>query len=152
VNPPPGPDEGLLDELRELFDRSPPPDRVVEAAKASYTWRTVDAELAELTSDSLVDQPAVLTRGPSDPRALTFEARDLTIEVEVIVSGRQRRLLGQLDPAQPARIEVSQAGTTITVEADAAGRFSVPGLEPRPARLCCRLPGRGFVCTVWVLL
>jgi hypothetical protein len=152
MNPPPGRDEGLLDELRELFDRSPPPSRVVEAAKESYTWRTVDSELAELTNDSLVDQPAVLTRGPSDHRALTFEAPDLVIELEVAMSGRQRRLLGQLVPAQAARIEVSQPGATVTVEADAAGRFSVPGLESRPARLCCRLAGRELVCTEWVLL
>jgi hypothetical protein len=145
MNPPPGPAESLL-------DGAPPPDRVVEAAKESYTWRTVDAELAELTNDSLVDQPAVLTRGPSGPRALTFEAADLAIEVEVTVSGRQRRLLGQLVPAQPAQIEVSQAGTTITVEADAAGRFRFPGLEARPVGLCCRLAGRRPVCTEWLLL
>ena len=52
-----GPDERLLAALRELFDRSTPlPPRVVEMAKESYTWRTVDAELAALTSDSLVDK------------------------------------------------------------------------------------------------
>jgi hypothetical protein len=152
MNPPPGPDEGLLEALRELFDRSPPPSRVVEAAKESFAWRTVDAELAELTNDSLVDRPAGPTRGRSDHRLLTFEARDLVIELEVAMSGRQRRLVGRLRPAQPARIEVSQAGATTTVEADAAGSFSVPGLESRPARLCCRLAGRGLVCTEWVLL
>jgi hypothetical protein len=125
---------------------------VVEAAKESFAWRTVDAELAELTNDSLVDQPAGPTRGRPDHRALTFEAPDLVIELEVVMSGRRRRLLGRLVPAQAAQIEVSQPGATVTVEADAAGRFSVPSLESRPARLCCRLAGRGLVCTEWVLL
>jgi hypothetical protein len=150
VNPPP--DEPLLDELRHLFEQSGPPSRVVEAAKESYTWRTVDAELAELTSDSLVDQPAVQTRGPSDRRSLTFEAPDLVVEVEVTMSGRQRQLLGQLVPVQPAEIEVNQAGTTTVVHADAAGRFMVTGLEARPVSLRCRLAGRRPVTTEWVLL
>jgi hypothetical protein len=153
LNPPSGPDERLLDELREVLGRdAAPPSSVVEAAKESYTWRTVDAELAELTHDSLVDQTAVRTRGAPDRRALTFEARDLIIEVEVSVSGRERRLLGQLVPAQPARIEIRQAGATRRIEADAAGRFMVPGLEARPVSLRCRLAGRDPVSTEWVLI
>jgi hypothetical protein len=153
LNPSSGPDERLLEELRELLGRdATPPSSVVEAAKESYTWRTVDAELAELTHDSLVDQPAVRTRGAPDRRALTFEARDLVIEVEVSVSGRERRLLGQLVPAQPARIEVRQAGATRRVEADAAGRFMVSGLESRPVSLRCRLAGQDPVTTEWVLI
>jgi hypothetical protein len=153
LNPPSGPDERLLAELREVLGRdAAPPSSVVEAAKESYTWRTVDAELAELTHDSLVDQTAVRTRGAPDRRALTFEARDLIIEVEVSVSGQERRLLGQLVPAQPARIEIRQAGATRRIEADAAGRFMVPGLEARPVSLRCRLAGRDPVSTEWVLI
>jgi hypothetical protein len=153
LNPSSGPDERLLDELRELLGRdAAPPSSVVEAAKESYTWRTVDAELAELTHDSLVDRPAVRTRGAPDRRALTFEAPDLVIEVEVSVSGQERRLLGQLVPAQPARIEVRQAGATRSVEADAAGRFTVSGLESRPVSLRCRLAGQDLVSTEWVLI
>jgi hypothetical protein len=153
LNPSSGPDERLLEELRELLGRdATPPSSVVEAAKESYTWRTIDAELAELTHDSLVDQPAVRTRGAPDRRALTFEARDLVIEVEVSVAGQERRLLGQLVPAQPARIEVRQAGATRSVEADAAGRFTVSGLESRPVSLRCRLAGQDLVSTEWVLI
>jgi hypothetical protein len=153
LNPSSGPDERLLDELRELLGRdAAPPSSVVEAAKESYTWRTVDAELAELIHDSLVDRPAVRTRGAPDRRALTFEAPDLVIEVEVSVSGQERRLLGQLVPAQPARIEVRQAGATRSVEADAAGRFMVSGLESRPVSLRCRLAGQDLVSTEWVLI
>jgi hypothetical protein len=153
VNPEPGPDERLFDELRHALDRhSAPPPQVVEAAKASYTWRTVDAELAELIHDSLVDQPAVRTRGGLERRALTFQARDLVIEVEIGVSGRGRRMLGQLVPAKPAHIEVRQAGMSRHVEADAAGRFMVPDLQARPVSLRCRLAGQDPVSTEWVLI
>ena len=148
-----GPDERLLAALRELFDRSAPlPPRVVEMAKESYTWRTVDAELAALTSDSLVDQLAGSVRGAEAPRSLTFEAGDVSIEVEVGGSGTQRRMLGQLVPAQPARIEVSQDDLTRTVEADEVGRFVVDGLSARPVRLRCHLPGRRPVVTEWVIV
>lgn len=153
MNPPSGPDERLLDELREVLGHdATPPSPVVEAAKESYTWRTVDAELAELTRDSLVDQPAVRTRGTQDRRALTFQAHDLVIEVEVSASGQERRLLGQLVPAQPAQIEVRQVGATRRIEADAAGRFMVSGLEARPVSLRCRLAGQDPVSTEWVLI
>jgi hypothetical protein len=153
LNPSSGPDERLLEELREALGRdAAPPSSVVEAAKASYTWRTVDAELAELTHDSLVDQPLARTRGAPDRRALIFEARDLVIEVEVSVSAQERRLLGQLVPAQPAQIEVRQAGATRRIEADTAGRFMVSGLKARPVSLRCQLAGHHPVSTEWVLI
>ena len=39
--------------LRSVIDRADPvPQAVVAAARAAYTWRTIDAELAELTADS----------------------------------------------------------------------------------------------------
>ena len=43
-------DEGeLLEELRSLIDRlDPVPDHVEAAARAAYSWRTIDTELAAL--------------------------------------------------------------------------------------------------------
>ncbi len=39
--------------LRNVIDHADPvPQAVVDAARAAYTWRTIDAELAELTADS----------------------------------------------------------------------------------------------------
>jgi hypothetical protein len=148
-----GPDERLLAALRGLLDRSAPlPARLVEMAKESYTWRTVDAELAALTSDSLVDPPVGSVRGAAAPRSLTFEAGDLSIEVEVAELGPDRRMLGQLIPPQPARIEVRQDDLTRTVEADVVGRFVVEGLSARPVRLRCHLQGRRPVVTEWVIV
>jgi hypothetical protein len=148
-----GLDERLLAALRGLFDRSSPvPPRLVEMAKEGYTWRTVDAELAALTGDSLVDSPVGSVRGTAEPRSLTFEASDLSIEVEVTELGVDRRMLGQIIPPQPARIEVRQDGLTRTVEADVVGRFVVEGLSARPVRLRCHLPGRRPVVTEWVIV
>ena len=48
--------EQLLGELRELGRAADPvPPAVLFAAIGSLAWRRIDADLAELTSDSLLD-------------------------------------------------------------------------------------------------
>jgi hypothetical protein len=150
----PSADERLLAELRDLFERGdPPPAPVVEAAKGSYGWRSVDDELAALTVDSLVDRPLAGVRGTGEPRSLRFEAPGLTIEVEVSGSGAEpRRVLGQLVPPGAASVEASQPGGASTVEADELGRFAIEELRPQPLRLRCHLAGHGPVATEWVLI
>jgi hypothetical protein len=152
VSQPHEPDDRLLKDLQSLLGRvERPPRQVIEAAKESYTWRTVDAELAALTSDSLLD-PAVGVRGTQEPRLLTFEAGDLMIEVEVSVAGAERRLLGQLVPPQAAQIDLRQGATTRTAQADVTGRFAVRDLLARPFSLRCTFTDREPVHTEWVNL
>ena len=46
-------DQSLLAEVRAAAaEHDPVPADVVAAAKASFTWRSIDAELAELIEDS----------------------------------------------------------------------------------------------------
>lgn len=148
-------DASLLGELRSAMRQADPvPQRVREAAKASLTWRTVDAELAELAFDSLVDHRELATvRGSSGPRLLTFTAPGLTVEVEVAGSGARRQLIGQLVPPGPAEVRVRHAGGVVTVEADELGCFAVAELDAGPVRLQCRVrrpePVAPFV-TDWV--
>src|SRR5436190_5273614 len=106
-----GPGEAeMLAELQSVIDQvDGPPDDVVAAAKASFTWRTVDAELAELTFDSLVDEEAgTLVRSAEQPRLLTFSAGDVEIEVEATLAGHRYRLLGQIVPSGPGQLAVRQ--------------------------------------------
>ena len=50
------PDDELEAELRRLAaDREPVPAELVQAALDAFGWRDIDAELAELVYDSLVD-------------------------------------------------------------------------------------------------
>jgi hypothetical protein len=138
---PPGPeDEGLLRELRAAARRlDPPPASVLEAARASLTWRTIDAELAALEFDSAVDAAATAVRSGERPRLLTFSAPGLSIEVEVSPIGPRRQLVGQLVPAQPARIDVRHAGGVTTAHADQLGRFGVDAVNAGPVSLRCHL-------------
>jgi hypothetical protein len=130
-------DDELLDELRGIAARvDPTPEFVISAAKAAYTWRTIDdelAELAELTFDSaLEEQGAGAVRGADGPRALTFETPDVTIELEVTVTGNARTLVGQVVPPEAGRAEIRHAGGVAEAEVDELGRFSVERVERGP--------------------
>ena len=115
-------DDDLLGELRTALTPDPVPAAVVEAARASFTWRSVDEELAELLSDS-ADLALTGVRGTGD-RRLSFEAPQLVIEFVLVPGPRGSRLEGQLAPPGPARIEVRHG--------DRDDRD--PGRRPRPVR------------------
>jgi hypothetical protein len=123
------PDEPLVAELRALFAQADPvPASVTELAKASLGWRRLDAELAELLSDSLFEQasPAgVRGAGEGLPvRSVRFRASANTIDLDVHVDGQQRLLLGQITPPVRAEIEVETVdGTVVSIQSDELGRF-----------------------------
>jgi hypothetical protein len=149
-------DAQLLDELRRAarqFD--PPPPAVIEAAQSSFTWRTIDAELAALVFDSGVDRPVTALRGGEGPRLMTFSSSGLDIEVEVANLGSRRQLIGQLIPPQAADIEVRHDAGTTTIQADQLGRFGADAIVSGPVSLRCRLaatPSGPPVVTEWVPL
>jgi hypothetical protein len=123
------PDEPLVAELRELFAQADPvPALVTELAKASLGWRRLDTELAELLSDSLLEEGALAgVRGGGDGlpvRSVRFRASANTIDVDIHVDGQERMLLGQITPPVSAEIEVETAdGTIAAVKSDELGRF-----------------------------
>ena len=150
-------DDALVEELRALAARlDPVPKRVREGAYAAYTWRTIDAELIALTTDSAFEheherEPA-LVRATAGPRVLVFESEDISIEIEVTPDSQQHlRVVGQLIPAVRAEIEIQQGAGALTTESDELGRFMIEGLSPGPARLRCRIPAQGgrFLTTDW---
>ena len=124
--------EPLLHELRDVVDKADPiPDHVLAAAKAAFIWHTIDAELAELVSDSLATSGAV--RATDAARLLTFEGHGVEVEVEVAETGATRRLTGQLVPAAAARVTVRWAGGATEADADEFAKSfasSAPGEVP----------------------
>jgi hypothetical protein len=123
------PDELLMAELRAFFaEVDPVPSLVVETAKASLGWRRLDADLAELLSDSALEEaPFALARGGGAPaRSVTFSSGELTIDIEVHVDDEGRTLLGQLSPPTPAAVEIhTMSEPPVAAEADRLGRFRV---------------------------
>jgi hypothetical protein len=148
-------DEALLAELRALFARvDPVPPLVTETAKASLGWRRLDADLAELLSDSALEERSLaLTRGPATPvRSVTFSSSSLTVDMEVHVDGEGRTLLGQLSPATTATIEIQTVDETrLSAEADRLGRFRAKLPAGGPIRLRVVDSGAGPpVETSWI--
>jgi hypothetical protein len=149
------PDDAELNEqLREIaaqFDPVPP--RLLRTAVDSYTWRTVDSDLAELVFDSLADDRVALVRGQEHARLLSFEASGLTIDVQVTGSGPDRKIIGQLAPPQRVAVEIRQGLNVTGLDADELGRFSGP-LHSGPFSLRCSTgtdPDRPVV-TDWIAL
>jgi hypothetical protein len=132
------------DRLRAIIARvDPPPPALDEAARAAFTWRTIDEELAELMRDSADEAAGVLVRSGSGPRQLSFESPRLGIELEVVETGpRERRLEGQLLPPGSAMVTVERPGEdSVSVQADELGRFALDGLRAGVVRLHVLLRG-----------
>lgn len=149
------PDDELEERLRRVAERvDPVPRGLLQAAVDSFTWRTVDADLAELVFDSLVDQyQDALVRGPGQARLLSFAASGLMIDVEITGTGPSRRLIGQLVPPQWAAVELRRGDGVATLEADELGRFSAGPLRAGPISLRCSTgtePDGRHVVTDWI--
>jgi hypothetical protein len=162
--PDPGRDPGS-DEHERLWrmlaavmrEADPVPPEILQSGRDSLAWRTIDEELATLTYDSAAEPPvAAVVRASEGPRLLTFEARDLTVEVEVTALGAQRRLIGQLVPPRQALVTVRHHREgTVTVEADELGRFRAEDLPAGLSSLRCELAGMtagAAVVTDWIAL
>jgi len=145
----------LEEELRRAAARFDPlPEGLLRAAAEAFTWRTIDTELAELVFDSLVDHDeASLVRGPPERRLLSFQAGQLTIDLEVTSTESARSLVGQLVPPRRADIEIRGADAAIAADADELGRFRAGPLPAGPMSLrCSTVPGApgAAIVTDWV--
>ncbi|GAA2926456.1 hypothetical protein [Streptomyces mexicanus] len=140
-------EDGLLEEeLRQAAAAlDPVPEALRQLALDAYALYDLDARVAELTFDSLLDSLPV--RGAGDvPRMLTFQVGELSVDVEVGGDG----LMGQVLPPQPARIEVlSGPGPGAFLTADELGRFT--GAPPPAGPFALRLHTDGdVVVTEWL--
>ena len=123
----------VVAELRSMLDRADPvPDSVLAAAKAAFSWRTIDAELAELTADSLFADTGVRTA--EGARLLTFEGPGIEVEVEVAHTGAGRKLTGQVVPVGRATRSGGSERAARRGRARADRARPARGLRPRPER------------------
>jgi hypothetical protein len=146
-------DEGSL--LAALDDalsaaRSVPQD-FVAAGKACFAWHGIDAELAQLTSDSSA-QPGLAATARAESaviRALTFVAPRLTIELEI----GEDALRGQLVPHQTGELELQLvSGEKTGTRADDLGYFVFARVPTVSFRLYCRTEDEVVVTTTWLTL
>ncbi len=139
-----------LDLLRATASRvDPVPDALVTMAKESFTWRTIDAELAELVFDSLVDEVVGVrgAGGREQARSMSFETAGGAIEIEV----DRGRLVGQVAPAAAVLVELRHPSGTIADHSDVVGRFRFDGVPTGPVRIT--VSGEGpTISTEWFVI
>ncbi|UIR21775.1 hypothetical protein LXH13_34155 [Streptomyces spinosirectus] len=141
------PDLDLLEEelRRAATILDPVPPELRQIAVEAFALHDLDAQIAELTFDSVVD--AIPVRGATDvPRMLTFHAGGVTVDVELTVQG----LMGQVLPPQTAGIEVLSGPVSGSpLETDALGRFTYDRPLAGPFALRLRT-GEGVLVTDWL--
>jgi hypothetical protein len=147
-------DDQLMAELAAaVAEEAEVSDRRRAAARAAFTWRTVDAELAELLHDSALDVGAAVRSGSDGPRTLSFRRAAVTLEVEV----DGNTVLGEVidendDDAAPATVTLQRPDAEDrTVEADASGFFRFDGVEPGSVRFVVARAGWSLT-TPWATI
>lgn len=145
-------DAALLAALEKALNpREAVPDAVTRTAIGSYAWHDVDGELAELTYDSTADdaEPARTRAESVTLRTLTFEAHEVTFEVEV----RADSVAGLLVAPEGSALELQLSkGGTVAVGTDRHGYFRISPCPVVPFRLRCLLPGDRSVSTALITL
>jgi hypothetical protein len=142
-------DDDLMAELAQaVAEEHAVTDRRREAARAAFTWRSVDAELMELLHDSALEAGAAV-RGAGDPgRMLSFGRGGLIVELEVGAGA----VTGQVLPAQDATLTLQTTGTEDrTVAADGAGFFRIEEVGSGPVRFVVTT-SEHTLTTAWVTL
>ena len=136
----------LADALQAANDIPP---QFLEAGKAAFAWRTIDADLAELTFDSAETASRGMRAGGAAYRSLTYAGREVTIGLEVTTDG----LHGQVAPPQAGKLEVRQRdGSSLSVDVDEVGWFQIRPRPPGMFRLHLRTARGLFIVTEWMVL
>ena len=143
-------DEKLIEALREaMASAEDVPAAFVEAGKAAFAWRTIDAELAALTYDSALDPlDALAIRSESAIlRSLTFASDGWTVELELTPDA----VLGQLDPPDVGAVTArGDGGKLATAEIDELGFFVLGPPPTVPYRLVCQTQSGSTILTGWI--
>jgi len=118
------PDDAALEQLvgGALSAVEPVSPAALAAAYGAVGLVTVEAELAALVYDSLRPQLALTRSEEAQALIVTFANDHLTVDLELLADGRT--IVGELQPAEPATVELETVGQDrVSVAADEFGRF-----------------------------
>ena len=126
-----------------------------QLARTAVELGRIDAELAELVSDSYIDVAsalAVRATGVEEGRMLTFAGNGLTLDVDLPTDGET--VLGQIevdgagDAFADAMVVIESAVGPTSLPVDEIGRFRAE-LGRGPIRVVATVGGRSLV-TPWI--
>jgi hypothetical protein len=148
------------DELMALLGEAVAEEAVVSdrrrtAARAAFTWRSVDAELAELLHDSALAAGAAVRSDGDESRTLSFGHSGLTLEIEVegeVLLGQVIGTGGASAATEPASVLLERPDADAqSAVADASGFFRLEGVRPGAVRFVVEQGGWSLT-TPWVTL
>jgi hypothetical protein len=142
------PDDELLADLRRIAGEvDGAPELVTETARAAFSTRRLDDELAELLSDS--DLTAAAVRGDG-PRLLSFATAQVSLELQIAERDGQVSVRGLV--VGPSReIEVQTLSTAVrSLTADGTGWFRADDLPAEPLRIRVESMHGPAVTTGWI--
>lgn len=141
----------LIAALRQgLSESDPVPSDVSKFAKASYTWRSIDAELAELEYDSAEETLPSGVRSSATARMISFQVGQWMLDIEYDESSG--RLIGAISPGTAYAIDLHSPGALFTTESDEDGRFTAEGISAGPLSMVLRFHDGGVIKTQWIVL
>lgn len=140
-------DDRLFDDLgAALRAAGPVPAATLAGGDAAYAWRTVDAELAALRYDSLLDRELLLRGSAPISRSLVFQGSTMSVDVEL----NDDALVGQLVPPTAGEVVLlGIAGELGRTRADELGSFTLAAPARGPIRLLCETSS-GRLVTEWL--
>jgi hypothetical protein len=147
-------DDVLLAVLSASIDEADPvPEGAVTVAKAMARLSDVDAELAGLVADSLVDDGMALRHdvsmepvGEASERLMTFATPRLTVDVDWHTD--RTTMVGMVTPPVSVDVDLEAARQTQTTRSDELGRFQFSAGRG-PVRLRIHAD-EGAVVTPWI--
>lgn len=141
----------ILDMLGTGLNQTDPVSPLVaEFAKALFTWRDIDAHLAEMSFDSADEDVPSGVRSASDIRMLSFQVDDWAIDIEHNPTTGQ--ILGQISPQSTFTVELHSDGALSTSGSDDRGRFEFDHIGTGPVSLVFHLESGETVKTNWIIL
>jgi hypothetical protein len=138
-------DDEIERRLREAV-HDPVPDDLLRISAGLFTWRTIDAELAEL---EVIDADASATVRGGEPATATFVVDDRLIEVE---HHRDGELVVDLGGRWAETVSIfTPAGEAASASTDEAGVARFPALPRGPVQFVIRAEDHAAIKTRWVM-
>jgi hypothetical protein len=143
-------DRRLEEELTAALSDPLPPD-VLNTVEELLTWRTVDAELAELLSMETHDPLSSGVRDAGTVTTLTYRAGPVSVDLEIDADARLLR--GQVLPEQSVDVRLVRYGGSEerATRASAMGTFLFDRMAAGPAQLVLVTSTGSTIKTPWFI-
>ncbi|MBB4933065.1 hypothetical protein F4561_003885 [Lipingzhangella halophila] len=148
-------DERVLASLRGDGGPGPMPDTMRASVRAAFAARRSDSVFADVHEDGVDSPRGDLRDGESPlgaPRYVWLRAPGVEVRLEITAIDGQRDIVGQIDPAEAATVEVRCPYRVTRHDIDANGAFVARGVPKGPVSLLFQRTSEPSVTTRWIAI